>query len=151
MVSSPPIPPRDRAGIKGLDGIHVSPEEKTLSEKYVSQANRELKDFNDQEKQQAIARLKLENEDYKADIEKRREFAGKIFLLTYIWLGLVLMIVIACGTKWIVLSDTVLVTLLTTTTVNVIASFKGVTEYIFYRGASSSVNGNRIKANKGSK
>ena len=66
-------------------------------------------------------------------INARRFFTGWLFWTTYAWLILVLLIVLADGCKLhgFSLPEGVLIALITTTTINVIAIFKCVTEYLF--------------------
>ncbi len=63
---------------------------------------------------------KEELESAKQDREERKKFADKIFVLLLSFLSASLLIVFLSGIKCLILSDTILVTLLTTTTVNVI-------------------------------
>ncbi len=77
--------------------------------------------------------LELENTQLKNDIEDRKSYAGKIFILICLWLFAVLLIVVVVGCKGMTLSDTVLVALITTTTINVLGLFLVVANYLFYR------------------
>jgi hypothetical protein len=67
------------------------------------------------------------------DRTARKEFANKIFYLLLVFLGITLLIVIAAGIIPIAfsLSDTILITLLATTSANVIGIFIFVVKYIF--------------------
>ena len=63
----------------------------------------------------------------------RKEFSQKIFALTSVWLFFVLIILIATGQGNLLLSDKVLTTLLTTSTITVLGFFSTVTLYLFNR------------------
>lgn len=78
-----------------------------------------------------IERLKTELNSLKDDITARKVYAGLIYLLVIMWLGFILWIVVATGSGWYKLSDTVLVALITTTTLNVLGLFLVVTQYLF--------------------
>lgn len=76
-------------------------------------------------------RLRVELTSFRNDIKARKLFAWLIFALVVIWLGAIIWIVIATGSGWYKLSDTVLITLVTSTTVNITGFFLIVTQYIF--------------------
>jgi len=61
----------------------------------------------------------------------RKIYAMRLFVLLCIWLGLILAIIILQGFQIIKLADSVLITLITTTTANVAAYFLVVTKYLF--------------------
>ncbi len=78
------------------------------------------------------------------DIKLRKAYANKIFVMMCIWLALILLIVILQGSggskfetqkmEYLLvfnLSETTVVTLITTTTLNVLAFFLVVTKYLF--------------------
>lgn len=67
------------------------------------------------------------------DINERKNFAKKSFWLVAVWLVVMCSIVVVVGLGYLRLSDAVLITLITTTTVNVLGIFLGVTRYLFYR------------------
>jgi hypothetical protein len=80
----------------------------------------------------------LENKRRSAFVEKflsentlRQTLTHRIFKFTCIWLAIVLLIVISCGLGLLKLSDTVIITLITTTTANVIGFFVLVIRYLF--------------------
>lgn len=62
----------------------------------------------------------------------RMNYARKTFVLTVIWIIVVLAIVLFNGFDRVHLSDTVLVTLISTTTINVFAFFLLVIKYLFH-------------------
>ena len=80
-----------------------------------------------------VVAKRLENIATADTIKARRFFTSRLFWITYAWLILVLIIVLADGWKWgaFTLPDGVLIALITTTTINVIAVFKAVTEHLF--------------------
>jgi len=62
---------------------------------------------------------------------QRRRYAVNTFILTCSWIGVVICIVVLAGIKLLSLSDTVLVTLITTTTASVFGFFLLVMKYLF--------------------
>jgi hypothetical protein len=75
-------------------------------------------------------RRKLENTDLANTIEARKKYSQWLIVGTGIWLGcIVFVVVVQVFTKG--LSDTVMVTLLTTTTVEVISVLIAVVRYLF--------------------
>ena len=91
------------------------------------------KEFGIRKKQHELDLLREINESNKQDRTQRKEFSGKIFILLSVFISIVLLIVISCGITPLcfTLSDTILITLLTTTTVNVIGIFLFVVRYLF--------------------
>jgi len=65
------------------------------------------------------------------DREERKKFSNRIFILLSCFIGATLLIILFSGTCLIDLSDAVLITLLSTTTANVIGIFMYVTKYLF--------------------
>jgi len=76
-------------------------------------------------------RKKLENQTLSDDNQGRKEVKQWAMVLTSTWMLFVLLILISTGNGNLVLSDTVLVTLLTTTTANVLGIILIVTKYFF--------------------
>jgi hypothetical protein len=68
----------------------------------------------------------------KQDREERKIYANLVFTLISIWLIVVVAIFVSCGQGNLKYSDSVLITLLTTTTANVIAIFHFVMKYLFH-------------------
>ena len=62
---------------------------------------------------------------------ERVKYAKMTFILTSFWIAIVLCIVYLSGRNYLNLSDTVIVTLITTTTVNVFGFFFLVMKYLF--------------------
>jgi len=74
---------------------------------------------------------KLDNDIKEQDKDERRLYAYRVFTLICLWLTGVLLIVVGSGNGSLHYSDTVMVTLLTTTTANVIGLFAIVNGYLF--------------------
>jgi hypothetical protein len=74
---------------------------------------------------------------FRIDNRQRVVYAELIFTVTVIWLFIILMIVVCCGKGYMKLSDTVLVTLITTTTVTVFGFFLAVVNYYFNKEKST--------------
>jgi len=74
---------------------------------------------------------RLDNDIKEQDMFERKLYAYRVFALICIWLGCVMLVVFATGKGDLHYSDTVMVTLLTTTTANVIGLFAIVNNYLF--------------------
>jgi hypothetical protein len=85
------------------------------------------------EEEFSMAQLKRLLDDNKA----RKSFSVFIFAITILWMFLVLFIVIQCSRKKFILSDSVLITLITTTTANVFGFFYVVVNYLFNKDKST--------------
>ena len=110
------------------------------SDEAISEEKQELEEGRIHELQKKALELQLlkaQIRKFEDDNEGRREFSRSIFLVTVIWMFLVLMIVLQCARgKW-VLSDSVLIALITTTTATVIGIFIIVANYLFNRDKST--------------
>ena len=71
------------------------------------------------------------------DNRARKAFSNWIFAITVLWMFVVLMIVIQCSRRVFILSDGVLITLITTTTANVFGFFYVVVNYLFNKEKST--------------
>lgn len=71
-------------------------------------------------------------EGAKQDREQRRKFANRVFILIAIYLGIVLIALFFCGFGMMSLNQSVIITLLSTMTANVIGIFAMVVRYLFY-------------------
>ena len=71
------------------------------------------------------------------DNNARKTYSYWLFAVTVLWMIFVLMIVVQCGRQAIVLSDGVLIALITTTTANVFGFFYVVVNYLFNREKST--------------
>lgn len=67
----------------------------------------------------------------KQDISERKKFAKWIFWMLLGWLAIILGIIVSVGFSWIKLSDSVIIALITSTTLNVAGFFLAVTKYLF--------------------
>ena len=100
---------------------------------YLKEANKEELEELDLGKEYSLAQLKRLIDDNKA----RKSFSNWIFAVTVLWMFMVLMIVVQCGRRIIMLSDGVLVALITTTTANVFGFFYVVVNYLFNKEKST--------------
>lgn len=87
---------------------------------------------------QTEEREKIENNRKKEELktakqnrEERKKYAKWIFWLLVCYVLVVMVLLYFCGFRLTTLSETVLVTLLSTTTVNMIGIFLVVTKYLF--------------------
>ena len=71
------------------------------------------------------------------DNHARKTFSQWIFAVTVLWMFCVLMIVIQCGRLILILSDGILIALITTTTANVFGFFYVVVNYLFNKDKST--------------
>ena len=71
------------------------------------------------------------------DNRARKRFSGFIFAITVLWMFLVLFIVVQCSRQVFILSDGVLIALITTTTANVFGFFYVVVNYLFNKDKST--------------
>lgn len=112
---------------------------KTKIEKIKTILNEQSKDTNINaqesdhvERMQWAAFKRFEDEN-----NARNYLTSAIFTITVIWMFFILMIVLACGKGNLVLSDTVIVTLITTTTANVFGFMYIVSKYLFNENKST--------------
>lgn len=77
----------------------------------------------------------------KADMDFRRQYAPRLFYMSIVWLGIMLLFVLFAGIGWLRWSDPVLVSLITTTTASVIGLFAIVTRYYFRAREHNGNNG----------
>lgn len=90
-------------------------------------------------KQQKLIKLKERNTLAIQNREERKKYAGHIFIITCIWTTLIFFVIIAASLKTInkvayfefKISDSVLITLITSTTVNFFGFFYLVVRYLF--------------------
>lgn len=98
-------------------------EDVAFENKFAELMNREFR-------QEELRRLRDDNEG-------RKSFRNKIFMVMVIWMFFVLAVVVLCAAGQLRLSDTVLITLISTTTANVIGVFLVVVNYLFNRDKST--------------
>lgn len=79
-----------------------------------------------------IEKLKEELESLKQDRQQRKVLSIALFIFMCVYMAVALLIVFLCGLFVIHLSDTVLVTLLTTTLADVIGIFGFVAKYLYH-------------------
>lgn len=65
------------------------------------------------------------------NIKERKKYAKLIFIMLVGWLVAILVLLFMNGIRMIEFSDTVLITLITTTTANITVFFLGVVQYLF--------------------
>ncbi|KAB2914478.1 MAG: hypothetical protein F9K23_13710 [Bacteroidetes bacterium] len=98
----------------------------------------QLSSLDDEKQELDLEAKRLKNEESKLKLtalkeylEARKDFANLIFTLVCVWLFFILVIVIATGKGNLVLSDTVLVALITTTTINVCGFLYVIAKFLF--------------------
>jgi hypothetical protein len=89
-------------------------------------------DFIDQELNYEIKRAYLKT--LQDNNIQRKRYAINTFILTCCWIAIVIVIVVLTGLKRLILSDAVLITLITTTTASVFGFFLLVMKYLFNTG-----------------
>ncbi len=82
-----------------------------------------------------VKKLTIDNRSREQDILDRRIYGAVITVITIAWLVVVLVYVNRQGRGEYKLSDSVMVALLSTTSVNVIALFASVAKYLYFTGA----------------
>lgn len=89
-----------------------------------------------------LRKAKLENDSIdeanKGDVQdraQRKQFAENIFIMVCVYVFAVIMIILLCGAEWVhfSLSENILITLLTTTTANILGILLIVVTYLFTR------------------
>ena len=118
--------------------------EESLSKKTI---NRQGNDVTDRELQEKIYLQQMQQVEMRVAIARavkleddnasRRDFSRQIFAVTVVWMFLILLIVFHAGKGSLHFSDTVLVTLITTTTANVFGFMYIVVKYLFNEKNSS--------------
>ncbi|TDQ11900.1 hypothetical protein [Pedobacter metabolipauper] len=91
----------------------------------------EVRDRAKEEYEQYVRAKKLQNDVVEQDKNERKDYASVLVTITTIWLAMVLIIFIAIGKGDLIYSDSVIITLLTTTTANVISLLVIVANYLF--------------------
>lgn len=82
--------------------------------------------------QNKIERLKEDIKDLQQDRDQRKTFSYMIFVFMCVYVVAVFVILFLCGFGKMTLSDSVLITLLTTALANVIGVFTFVAKYLFH-------------------
>jgi hypothetical protein len=116
---------------EAMDLIQPSADEPADTRVNVKEANvREVSDVEDAFSQAQLKRLLDDN-------KARKSFSQRLFVITILWMFIVLLIVIQSGRKALILSDGVLIALITTTTANVFGFFYVVVNYLFNKDKST--------------
>jgi len=109
-----------------------------LPERSDKRSTLEAKVFEDDKLRLEVKRYQFELDELHQNMAERKGYARKLFVMLCAWLAIMLGITIfngivklASGDYAFRLSDTILVTLITTTTANVAAFFLVVTRYLF--------------------
>jgi hypothetical protein len=97
----------------------------------VNASSLEVRNRAQQEVDESERGKRLDNDIKEQDKNERKVYANLIFTLVTMWLTIVLVIFVAIGQNKLSYSDSVIITLLTTTTANVITLFVLVTKYLF--------------------
>lgn len=113
-----------RSSVDTIDGIEDANEDTFIPDKET--------DFVDQQLNHEIKRAYIET--LQSNNIQRKRYAINTFILTCGWIGIVICIVVLTGMKALSLSDTILVTLITTTTASVFGFFLLVMKYLFNTG-----------------
>lgn len=127
---------------KALEQLNENPSINSDEEAKTSLSNSETEQMKERE---CLRQMKISNdniaeeiESLKQDRDQRKQFAERIFLSVqnYMIIIVCLLFVQGFNVLYFSLSDTVLVTLLGTTTVNVIGIFAFVARYLFHRDSN---------------
>lgn len=81
----------------------------------------------------AIDKMREEIEGLKQDREQRKVFGYCIFCFMCVYMAVVIALVACCGFGFVTFSDTVLITLLTSTLAEIIGIFNFVAKYLFHK------------------
>ena len=110
----------------------------------INQALKEEKVTLDEEKKEGIRKLQLQNDILQAELDKikrdntsRGKMGNIIAIIVSAWLALVMVIMFLVGFREIELTDKVLITLLATTSLNVIGLLVIVSNYLFNKSKST--------------
>ena len=75
--------------------------------------------------------------NFTQNVEARKRYSHRIFIITTGWLVSVVFILVAVGLEWLKLPESVLIALLGTTTINVLGFFVIVIQYLFNKDKST--------------
>ena len=132
-MKTPPPHPSRASESEAKDLLQTKLDEPVNTKINVKEANVREVHERDVEEEFSRAQLKRLLDDNKA----RKNFSVFIFAITVLWMFLVLFIVIQCSRKKFMLSDGVLIALITTTTANVFGFFYVVVNYLFNKDKST--------------
>jgi len=86
----------------------------------------------EEEDKEGLRTKRLANDITEDDKNERKHYTSLIFTLVAMWLIMVLVVFVATGKGFLKYSDSVIITLLATTTVNVIGLFVIVANYLYH-------------------
>ena len=73
----------------------------------------------------------LENRNTEQNIELRRKFSWAIYYFVVSFVCAILVIIVCCGARWLILSDSILLALVTTMTTTIVGLLVFVLKYFF--------------------
>ena len=111
--------------ISSIDRQEPLPESYVQEERFVNQ------ELERQIRLEELKTLQEKNRTLAQNNEERKRYAKYIFGLTSVWAILIFVILFCVGFKKIYISDTVVVTLITSTTINFFVFFVLVIKYLF--------------------
>ncbi|MHB1949144.1 MAG: hypothetical protein ACYCQI_13635 [Gammaproteobacteria bacterium] len=137
--------------IKFLTSAAPEIEKEVRAEEVTESQILEEREWKQAEREQALLRSKLSNQEYKDEIEFRNYLTRILLGLTTTWLIFIAVIIILQGlhntiffmpnSRYVFgfyLEPNVMIAILSTTTLTVLGLFLVVTKHIFYRGGSDS-------------
>jgi hypothetical protein len=113
----------------------LQPKLDELANTKVNVRDANVQEVEERDMEEAFSRAQLKR--LLDDNNARKSFSQWLFAITVIWMFVVLIIVIQCGRQSIILSDSVLIALITTTTANVFGFFYVVVNYLFNKDKST--------------
>ena len=111
--------------ISSIDRQEPLPESYVQEERFVNQ------ELERQIRLEELKTLQEKNRTLAQNNEERKRYAKYIFGLTSVWAILIFVILFCVGFKKIYISDTVVITLITSTTINFFVFFVLVIKYLF--------------------
>jgi hypothetical protein len=130
-MKTPPPHPSRASESEAKDILQPKIDEPEDTRVTAKEAN--VREVSDLEGEFSRAQLKRLIDDNKA----RKTFSQWIFALTVLWMLGVMMVVVQCSRQVLILSDGVLIALITTTTANVFGFFYVVVNYLFNKDKST--------------
>lgn len=97
----------------------------------VSEVSADDEVFREEARDYDTARKALDLERLRSDLDHRKRYSARLFWLVTGWLAFILLLVVVDGLALLEISDTVLVALIGSTTLNVIGLFAIVARYFF--------------------
>ncbi|SFW13309.1 hypothetical protein [Chitinophaga sancti] len=90
---------------------------------------------------ETLVSLKEGNKTRAQNNVERKKYAGWIFVLTCIWAFLIFVLIFCVGLSFMTISDSIIVTLISSTTINFFGFFFLVVKYLFNTGNGGASNG----------